>query len=317
MFVGTSNRVARAMANRLRRDLTLPPAETAAYDRSNAAAILASAGVEPEEELRMRPDGRAVFLVRHPVWGRCILKATNSFRSAVAGWANMQIACFVRDGESHLFPKVYEATPNYTIEEYVRGTPFRRWMEGDRFLKAPLEDFLLKYREWGSESAPWAGGEYLHPHETRTIVDKHVGKCISQSSYLPPTRRVGALTDLLRSRREVESELAELMGQAEEIRIPRGRMCGDFSNVNLMVEESRNRIVIVDYEFVGPGNTGFDCAYLLTSLAKLPREPARQKALDAFIHSEEYAGSRELAGFFSLFSKVLTHISQTIYGTRA
>ena len=103
------------------------------------------------------------------------------------------------------------------------------------------------------------------------------------------------------------------MREAERLELPRGRMCGDMGNVNLIFDPVQNRIFNIDYDTMSHGYIGFDCAYLLATMAKMPNVPGPIQALDVHMHSTAYAGTAERARFFATVAEVLTLISQAVY----
>lgn len=277
--------------------------------------LMKAAGVTLEKVIKTRADGRQVFLVKHPKWGRSVLKTTHALTSSSAGLANLHLAELATSSGAPFFPRVHVATADYTIEEFIDGTPLRAWLEQD-FRMGPIEALLNELKDWGSGPGPWHGEPKLLPEEIQAIVLRYVSKCIGQGVYFSTRRRLAGIYDLFRRRGEIERDLEWLMGEAETIAIPRGKMCGDLSNVNLIVSPAQDRIYIVDYEFTGPGHIAFDTAYLLTSLDKIPTCPDATRAIGNFVHSERFAGSARHVQFFAALNGMLTGISRSVYGHR-
>lgn len=314
MFGPLGNKVAKTAGRMLERHIVAPCA-VASGPGGYADPLLEAAGVECERVLRHRGDERSVFLVRHPVRGRCILKTSYAFGSAEAGLRNVRLAEFVAASGAPIFPEVYEATGDYTLEEFIPGKPLREWLDQD-FALAPLKAFFGEFQRWSGQPGLWLATPLLFPHEIKTIIRSYIGKCIHQNAYFDTRRRLSGIFNLFRRRRELLQDLAWLGREAERIKIPRGLMCGDLSNVNLIVDEARSRVFIIDYEMMSPGNIGFDCAYLIASLEKLPVRMDAMQEIRGFLHSEAFAGSPERARFFSVYTNLLTGISQTIYRQR-
>lgn len=281
--------------------------------RENALAVMNFAGVELEREIRVRGDGRGIFVVRHPNWGRCVLKTTFSARNADAGLSNLAIARWAASSQASIFPAILDATADYTLEEFIDGQPLSQWVDAS-FRMAPAEAYLDELRKWSEGPTPWPGDTgRLAPHEIREIVRQYVMKCIGHRKYLGNIQRLSRMYDLWSDDGRVVASLQWLTAASDVIHIPRGKMCGDMGNVNLIVQRDTDKIYNIDYEFMGPGHRGFDCAYLVSSLAKTHpgSEPAAQLSELAF--SADYAGSEECAEFFSVYAAMLTAISQKIY----
>jgi hypothetical protein len=313
MLEAFTSRLANAASSRVERRFENLFPDSRKDARENALAAMRAAGAELEREIRVRGDGRGIFLVRHPHWGACVLKTTFSARSADAGLSNLAIARWVASADTSIFPAVLDATADYTLEEFIDGRPFRQWMETS-FRDEPTQAFLDGLRAWSEGPTPWPSETgCLAPHEIREIIRQYVMKCIGHRRFLGGFRKLGGMYDLWSDGSPVAVSLQWLIAASETVRIPRGKMCGDMGNVNLLVQHKSDRIYNIDYEFMGPGHRGFDCAYLVSSLAKLDPASDTVARLSELAFSPEYMGSVECAEFFSVYASTLTAISRKIY----
>lgn len=274
--------------------------------------VLTEAGVELEKVIRVRADTRGIFIVRHPQWDRCVLKSVFAARHPGQGLANQAIAHSVMETAPPIFPRVYEATPAYTLEEHIEGAAFRAWMNTD-FQASAIEDYFLSLKAWSETSGSYTGVT-LRPCEIREICRAYIVKCLKHARFFSSAERLrsavrfSALSDRLAARIEA------LWKAAEQVNLPRGLMCGDMGNVNMLVQHGTNHIFNIDYEFMGPGHHGFDVAYFLSSLSKMGDPEAQIEAIKSIVLTEEYLGGAEAAAFFTSYTEVLSEISTTVYG---
>lgn len=313
MLEAFTSRLADAASSRVDRRFENLFPDSRDVARENAMAVIRSAGVELQREIRVRGDGRGIFLVRHPGWGTCVLKTTFSARNADAGLSNLAIAQWAASANASIFPRILDATADYTLEEYIDGQPFRPWMKTS-FSKTSAQAYLDGLRTWSEGPTPWPSETgRLAPHEIREIIQQYVMKCIGHRKYLGSFQRLGRMLELWSDDSPVADSLQWLISASESIHIPRGNMCGDMGNVNLIVQYDTDKIYNIDYEFMGPGHRGFDCAYLVSSLAKMDFDADTLAQLSELAFSAEYTGSEECAEFFSVYASTLTAISQKIY----
>lgn len=277
-------------------------------------AVVERAGVELIEVIRVRADTRGVFLVRHPAHGRCVLKTVFAARHPGQGWANRAIADLVARAENPVFPRVYEATSEYTLEQYVDGRAFREWLHAD-FRPERIAAYFASLKAW-SEAHQDDAGALMSPGEIREICRTTIAKCLNHARFFPTRDRVRSARRFYADGDGLAASIDWLGRAAERVRLPRGLMCGDMGNVNLIVQHGTNHIFNIDYEFMGPGHRGFDCAYFLSSLAKMGDPPHVLTSTRETILTEDYMGGPDSQEFFTVYTEVLSEISRTIYGAR-
>lgn len=277
--------------------------------------VMARAGVELVETVRVRADTRGVFLVEHPEYGRCVLKTVFAARHPGQGFANQAITGIVSEMAPSIFPCVFEATPEYTVEEYIEGRAFRKWLSTD-FCQAPVRGYFAALKDW-SESAPRDNSsETLSPHEIWEICRAYIVKCLDHARFFPSTSRIRSVRHFYERGDDLEAQVDWLRQAAEWISLPREMMCGDMGNVNLLVQQGTDRVFNIDYEYMGPGHRGFDCAYFLSSLSKMGDPEEVIASIKEVVLTEGYMGGADSLEFFTVFTEVLSEISRTIYGAR-
>ena len=143
-----------------------PVLEASARARDNLSDLLQHAGVTLDSVVKLRPDGRGIYMVRNANLNRCVMKTSRLGDSGMAGLANLQIADLIRRWHAPIFPAVHAATADYTLEAYVPGQPLRKWMEGMDFDMGPLAAYLDGLAHWGAMPAPWSGRKY-YAHRKR------------------------------------------------------------------------------------------------------------------------------------------------------
>lgn len=275
--------------------------------------LAAEAGVEVEHVVRVRPDTRAVLVVRHPEWGRCVLKTVLASRHPKMGLSNQLIAQIAMGSGAPIFPRVYHATINYTLEQYVEGRPFREWMESD-FSIGPAADYLEHLRAWSLGHHAGLADATLKPVEVRDLCRSYLSKCIRHARFFSATRNLKSVVQMFGDG-DLEARVAWLWEEAGRLDLPKTMMCGDMGNVNLVVQDGTDRVFNIDYETLGPGHWGFDCGYLVSSLAKMGDSDPAVDQVRAVVFDGDYLGGAQATEFFRVYTDVLTEISRTIYGS--
>ena len=276
--------------------------------------MLARAGVELVEVVRVRADTRGVFLVEHPEHGRCVLKTVFAARHPAQGFANQAIATLVTASASPIFPRVFEATPDYTVEEYVEGRKFREWLNSDFDQNAILE-YFEGMKDWSTSAPGLDPNALLSPTEIREVCREYIVKCLNHARYFSSTKRIRSARRFFQEGNALADRIGWLWSAAERVGLPREMMCGDMGNVNLLVQSGTGRVFNIDYETMGPGHRGFDCAYFLSSLTKLDHPEEAVDSIKNAVLKEEYLGGADVKEFFVVFTEVLSEISRTVYGT--
>lgn len=273
---------------------------------------LQEAGVELEEIIRVRKDTRGIFLVKHPHRGLCVLKTLFTTRHPRQALANQVIARRLSDCRAPIFSRVYEMTPSYTLEEYIDGPTFRCWMDNG-FEEAPVRDFFQSLKRWSTSSGDLTRRATMRPYEIREICRAYLTKCLSHARYFPTMSHIESAVRFSRISDRLAHRIEWLWNAAERVELPRGLMCGDMGNINILVRRSTSSLYNIDCETLGPGHYGFDCAYFISSLVKMEDDELKLDSIKRMVLNDEYLGGSEARAFFEVYTKVLSDISTIIY----
>lgn len=183
------------------------------------------------------------------------------------------------------------------------------------FDQEPVRAYFLALRNWSEHHDNGHGRGMLERHEIREICNAYIMKAYGQVNRISSVRLMRAVARFGKARKRLVERIAWLYDAAERIQIPRGRMCGDMGNTNVLVQSSTRRVFNIDYETMGPGYRGFDCAYFLSSLAKLDDPPEAVRAIRSIALTDEYLDGTEVREFFVVLTAVLSDLSRMVYGT--
>lgn len=269
------------------------------------------AGVELERVIRVRADSRGVFLVRHPEWGRCVLKTVQDARYPDRGYAQLAVATSL-SGRVPVFPQVLKTTTAYTLERYVEGRPFLDWWL-DGFEVEAVSGYFAGLRELRGPGPVCAWGLPISPDELRLTVAAHLRKCLRHVRFLTPRGQVAASARLARRRPELQGRITDLWALCGEAGVPRVLMCGDMGHNNILVRPDPVELVNIDYETLGPGHWGFDACLLVYSLTGLGAPAAQLQELQdvALDPAHLSTSAHEL---FTMLTELLLLLNRTMFG---
>lgn len=274
------SRIHAAALRHLNRRFVAAPFDKDALVTQHWKQALADAGVELRRVIRVRPDTRGVFLVSHPEHGTCVLKTVFSTRYPQRAAATRALSEAIGRADTTIFPRVLSATADYTLEEYVDGQPFRTWLH-QSFDEAAMAGFFESLKAWSTRAPSVAGSATLRPFEIREVCRAYLAKCLAHTRFPGNARRVlKTVARLSRRGDALDTKIAWLSDAAERIVLPRGLMCGDMGNVNIVVHASASRVCVIDYETAGCGHRGFDCAYFISSLEKMGDDESALQSID-------------------------------------
>ncbi|MDT0575174.1 phosphotransferase [Croceicoccus sp. F390] len=284
--------------------------------RAHAGAVIKAIGATLIHTLAERGEDRIVCIIDHPVHGRCILKISFPAHQSIKGLANLALAQWVQEHRPALFPQVLEANAIYTVEEMVEGSGFRQWIDNG-FSAGPVTRFLEDHKSLSDHASLWPGPDTLLPAEIKTIMGHVVDKIMQQRRYHGRQAQAVALARL-HSRRDRLSRLAqELVDLCATVPIPRRMMCGDMTTVNLIVQNDTSRFYNVDYEFMRPGHHGFDLAYLLAMLGRLPVDTRTFANFSSLCLAPQILGNEQQIHFFRTYAQMLLLLAGAVHGSDA
>lgn len=307
------SKIRSACLDRLRRRLVFPLSGLDQTAGRYWEALAFEAGVEIEKVIRVRPDTRGIFLVRHPDYGRCVFKTVFSPTHSRFGLANRVAARIISESESPIFPDVYEASIDYSIEQYIEGQELRVWMSGNLSIDH-IGDYLDHLKYWSMSSRSELKSSMLNHFELRAICGYYIEKCLRHARFFSSIDNVKAAMRIFSS--GLEEKVEWLWEEAGRVELPKTLMCGDMGNINIVVQDDTNRLFNIDYETMGPGHWGFDCGYFISSLAKMGGNKDVVDEVKQIVFNESYLGGRQPMRFFEVYTEVLTEISAGLYGAR-
>lgn len=269
------------------------------------------AGVDLERVLRVRADTRGVFLVRHPEWGRCVLKTVQDAVYPDRGYAQLAVATSL-SSRVPVFPEVLRTTTAYTLERYVEGRPFLDWWS-DGFQADAVSRYFAGLRALQGPGPVCAWGQPITPEELRLTVAAHLRKCLRHVRFLPPRGQAAASARLVRRRPELQDRIDHLWSVCDRADVPRVLMCGDMGHHNILVRPDPVQLVNIDYETLGPGHWGFDACLLVYSLTGLGAPASQlQKLRDVALDPAHLSDSAH--ELFTGLTDLLLLLNRTMFG---
>jgi len=305
-----NSRITRFSTDYLNRQLILPFFSASEDGTYYWKDLFHEAGVELCEPLKV--DGsRGIFRVKHPDYGQCVLKGVFTTRAPQAGMSQLMTAQIMSECPSPIFPKIYVATPVYTLEEYIDGWDFRDWISQSFDLPC-FDRYVGDLREWGRKPMPGLDKKFLSPCEVRDICRKSLKKCINHLKFFSPYSNIEGLV-LLYMGIDISEIGKWIANESNYVNIESGKMCGDLGNINVKVDHKSGKMFNIDYEYISKGNWAFDISYLISSLNKMgDNEKLIIKMKKSFLNNYIY-GERERQ-FFEVYTDMLSILSASIYG---
>lgn len=275
-------------------------------------SIIEESGGELKKTISTRGHKRGIFLLEHPSYGKCILKISCLIREPTKGLADKSIADIVAKSNPGIFPRLYDRTPSYTLEEYIDGKKFYTWMMSNNNPSA-VNSYFLSLKKWSTSCAGTTTNDVLKPDEIRYLCNKYITKSLGQLQYLSNKKRLRAIYLLSRRRKKMSQQIDCLWKTADDIQFPKSMMCGDMGTKNILVDSNTSRLYNIDYEEMSMGHFGFDAAYFLSSYLTNTSDVEGYNELTKLILTEEYMGGYKLANFLRELSFLLGEIGQIVY----
>jgi hypothetical protein len=275
-------------------------------------AAIEEAGVELLEVMKVTGHSRAVLLVRHPRFGKSVLKVACPACYPKLGYSNLTVARMVDHSNPGIFPALHAATHSYTLEAFVEGSDFREWMA-----VAYDPDVIIRFFKllslWSEECAGDAANRFMSPAEIRFLCDQYINKCLGHARYSTNADFLRGVGLIRSTRQELNRKGAWLDRAAQSLRLPRGMICRDLGVVNVVVESSSGGLYNIDYESLVPGHRGFAAAYFISSIFKLDlSEEKRTQIIDRLL-TDEYLGGEAETEYFRTLTGLLVDIGRMIY----
>jgi len=281
-------------------------------DREYWHSVIKESGGNLKEVISTKGQKRGVFLLEHPNYGKCFLKTSCLVREPSDGLADMSIANILTGSNPGIFPRIYENTPSYRLEEYINGKKFYLWMQTDYDGPAVMS-YFLSLKRWCINCSETIYNDTLTPNEIRLICSRYITKSIGQLKYLPRTKQLRSAYLITRQRNKITKQIDWLWECADNIHFPKSFMCGDMGTKNILVDTSSTRLYNIDYEELSLGHFGFDAAYFTSSYLTNTADMSGYKKLTELILTYDYLEDKELVEFLGVFSDLLSEIGQIVY----
>lgn len=269
-------------------------------------------GVEIQKLIRTRGYKRGVFLVKHPSYGRCILKTSCPIREPAQGLSDLSISKIIAESNPGIFPHIYESASSYTLEEFIDGTKFFKWMPSD-YNPTVVKNYFSALKFWSIKSAGDFHDSTLKPDEIRYLCNKYIKKSIGQLHNLTKIKQLQSSYLISRQRGRMAQQIDWLWQAADEIKLHKSVMCDDMGTKNILVDSNTDQLYNIDYEFLRIGHYGFDAAYFLSNYLTHTRDEAGYNKLSKLILTSDYLGEEYNIEFFQTFADLLGEIGQIIF----
>jgi hypothetical protein len=270
---------------------------------------LRHARVTPEKIMKVR-GSRAVILGRHPVYGRCVLKAACGVQSASLAHSFRSVAQVGNSSNNGIFPEIYEVGLFHRIEEYVEGSIFADWMKKG-FKESSVVRFFDLLRSWSS-SFEDLEGETLRCEELQGLAMACVSKYLSHYRYRARKNKVLAAISIRSQHRDLRNSWDKLSKTSLRVSLPGTMMCGDMGIYNLVVQNTSGSIYDIDYEEMSLGHWGFDAACFIASVFEERGGEAIGSRLAETLLTDEYLGGRDSGDFFRELASLLIKIARIV-----
>lgn len=293
-------------ANRIKHSLTADEGTIKAWILSIAKSEAEELDLQVIKVLAHRDDHKVVLLCESPEYGRCILKVLprhlisgktrGKFRNHVA---TVQLA---RDYDTGIFPSVFHIGDHFSLQEWIQGfslkfLPEEEWRDVD-FL-----NFLHRVHAF-SRALPNAESD-LTSAEIRVTAESYLRRSLGFIRYQGPKDQLVSAGRLYVDRQKIAQCINLFDDMVSGARIPRFSILGDFTAGNVVYHRPSGRLVIVDLEDITSGVLSFDCAWLLTTIAR--RNCPENLLIEAYqyISSAEFVANGLEARLMRVLLKIL------------
>lgn len=229
-------------------------------------------------------DHKIVLLCESPRWGRCVLKSLprgfgrGQFRNHVV------TARLAREAPDGLFPKVHYIGENLCVEEWIEGPSLKNLPAGE-WKDVDLLGFLRRLHAFSRGTA--TAESFLHPEELRVMLHSHLRQSFGFINYQGSKDRLATAARIYRNRKRFSDHIGHFSSVASEARIPAFNVIGDLNDANVIYHRASGRPVIIDVEDIKVGVLSFDCAWLLTTMAR------RSCPVDLLVAAHRYVSSNQ------------------------
>jgi hypothetical protein len=266
-------------------------------------------GITDLRILKTRRD-RVIASGAHREWGKVALKATDPVYTSIPAHSGFHTDGLVAAHPSPFLPTMHAFGLGYSVSEWIDGQLIRD-MDRSECEDVPLTDFVDALRVWcsrHSEQRP------LETHEVLSIVRFYVETTVRRMSYRSAWNCVRACARFRREEQRLGGYVDEMVSLAPELGLDATLMFSDVQMGNVVFNKHENRLVLIDFEALRPGNFRFDVVFWLSSmmLHRLPRPLLDNLASHVFAGDLMY--SSVCSRFFRNFAMYVTETYMTIDG---
>lgn len=279
-------------AHRVKRSLTADEATVEAWILSIAKSEAEELGLHVIDVLTHRGDHKVVLLCESSRWGRCVFKVMPRHMARGSSRNHVATVRLARDYDTGIFPSIFHVGDRFSVQEWIEGTSLK-FLPEEKWRDVDFLDFLHRVHAF-SRTAPRAESD-LTPAEIRVIAESYLRRSFGFIRYQGPKDQLVSASRLYADRQKIARCTDLLDDLVSGVSIPAFSILGDLTGGNVVNDNSSGRLVVIDMEDVTYGVLGFDCAWLLTTVARrhcpenLLIEAYRYIASEAFVANDDEA----------------------------
>lgn len=266
-------------------------------------------GITDLTVLKTRPD-KLIARGVHPEWGRVALKVTNPVYNSIPAHSGFYTDGVVAAHPAAFLPAIHSFGLGYSVSAWIDGQLIGE-IDRDRCEAAPVTDFVDALHGWCSQRSEH---RRLDTSDILSIVRFYVETTVRRMRYRSASNCVRACVRFRRDEQRLGGYVDEMINLAPDLDLDETLMFSDVQMANVVVDNRDNRLVLVDFEALRPGNSLFDVVFWLSSIMiyQLP-----QRLLDTLarhVFSPDFMPSTECVRFFHAFAAYVIETYMTIDG---
>lgn len=280
------------IAHRVRHSLTADEATVEAWMLSIAKSEAEELDLHVIDVLTHRDDHKVVLLCESPEWGRCILKVMPRHMARGTSHNHVATVRLARDYDTGIFPSIFHIGDHFSVQEWIEGTSLK-FLPEEKWRDADFIDFLHRVHAF-SRTVPRAESD-LTPAEIRVLAESYLRRSFGFIRYQEAKEQLVSAGRLYKDRQKIAKDIDLLNDLVSGVSIPAFSILGDLTGGNVVFHIPSGRLIIIDMEDITYGVLGFDCAWLLTTVARrhcpkdLLIEAYRYIASEAFVANDDEA----------------------------
>lgn len=291
------------VAHRVKRSLIADGATMKAWMLSAAESKAEALGLRVTDVLAHRDDHKIVLLCESPEWGRCVFKVAP--RYMVRGDSSHNHVATVRlarDHDTGVFPNIFHIGDHFSVQEWIEGCSLK-FLSEERWRDVDFMGFLDRVHMF-SRNAPCAESD-LTPAEIRVNAENYLRRSLGFIRWQGPKDQLVSAGRLYMDRQKIAKDIDLFNDLVLGVSLPAFSILGDPTHVNVMHQNPSKRLIIIDMENITHGVLSFDCAWLLTTVAR--RHCPENLLVEAYryIASESFVVNDDEARLMRVLLKIL------------